>query len=289
MNISDTLRLFLLIITNAGGEGKTFVVLLLKAIFELLREQELSLDTDSGNKALSSVADDARFLDPLAEPAQSKLKIKNQLSPEKSLLIDAGANMQSVSRQFEDMCRDVGEELEEQGYLVQALWMVSTNKLAAAGSVTRAAKRINPPFATCFVFNDRDGSGLIPEEIKPDITVGHLHPGLVSIVNQRGGFAAVIKDGKPDYRHSVDMIAKFVWDFANQDGMRKIFGNNRIEQLKLQLDRQTLNISPFTLKTSRNDKSMEHLAKKAHLMRKIDPYFDDIDAMIEVLKRYKTN
>lgn len=287
MAISNALRLFLLIITDAGGEGKTFITLLFLALFELLGEDELTLDTDPGNRAASSIGGRVKFIDPLADPDESRRRIKEKLGPNTSLLIDAGANMQAASRQFEDMCRDLGHDLRDDFYDVRALRIVSTNKLAAAESAIRAAKRMDPPFPPVFVFNDRDGSGVIPDGITPEIKVGHLQPGLVSLVNEAGGFARVIIDGVPGFQHSADMIASYVWRFADQPKVRSLFGDSRIDRLRSMLDRETQNVFPFNLKQPREDAWIEHFARKAEILRYIDPFLDDPEAIIAALQRYK--
>lgn len=100
------LRLFLLIITNVGGEGKTHLTLLLRALFDLLGEVELTLDADPGNKAASSTGSPSiKFLDPFFDAEEAIAKVKGVMTSSTSLLIDAGANMQAASRQFEDTCR----------------------------------------------------------------------------------------------------------------------------------------------------------------------------------------
>jgi CobQ/CobB/MinD/ParA nucleotide binding domain len=287
MTTNQALRLFLLIITDAGGEGKTFVTLMLQTIFDLLNEQVLTLDTDPGNRAASSTGGSAKFLDPFGEPEETSRRIKDKLGANMSLLIDAGANMQAASRQFEDMCRDVGNDLKDDNYIVHALWIVSTNKLAAAGSAIRAARRIDPPFRPLFVFNDRDGSGAIPKEIKPDIVVEHLTPGLVALVNQEGGFTPVVTNGILGYQHSADMIAAFLWRFADQPALRTLLGDDRINQLQPMLDRQVLGISPYMPKTPLQDGKIEQLSRKANSLRRIGAFLEDdeaISAAVEFLK-----
>jgi hypothetical protein len=287
MTYATLLRLFLLIITNAGGEGKTFVTMLLRAIFDLLGEDDLSLDTDPGNKALSSTGGGAKYLDPFAEPEDSIRRVQDKLGSKTSLLIDAGANMQATSRQFEEMCRDLGNELRDQEYTVSGLWVISTNKLGSAGSSARAAKRIDPPFSPAFVFNDRDGSGAVPDGIKPDIKVEHLQPGLIALVNDGGGFASVVKEGIPGHQHSANLIADYLWRFADQPGIRVLFGNDRIDSLMPTLKRDMLNLKPYDLKRPTNDAAMEILAKRAKLLRFMDPYLDDVDELIQALQQFK--
>ena len=265
--ITNRLRLFLLAITNAGGEGKTFLILLLLALFELLDEPVLGIDTDVGNKAASSMRHkQMKFVDPFAEAEESTKKIKKAIDDERSLAIDAGANMQAASREFENMCRDLGHDLKEDDYTVRALWVVSTNKLAAAESAIKAAKRIDPPFHPLFVFNDRDGSGAVPEGVTPDLCIRYLPPALVALVNKHGGFAYVVTQGIPDYQHSADMVARYLWNFADQPMVRTLFGEHRIEKLRLQLFRQILDVRPFTLWTPDDDATMESLARKAETL-----------------------
>lgn len=285
---NQRLRLFLLAITNAGGEGKTFLILLLLALFELLDEPVLGIDTDVGNKAVSSMRyKQVKSVDPFENAAESKEKITKAMDEGMSLAMDAGANMQAASREFENMCRDLGIDLDEDGYAVRALWVVSTNKLAAAESATKAAKRIDPPFQPLFVFNDRDGSGAVPEGLTPDMGIPYLPPALVALVNKHGGFAQVVRQGIQGYQHSADMVARYLWNFADQPMVRTLLEEHRVEKLRPQLNREILDVSPFTLWTPDDDETMENLAREAKTLRALMPHLADIDRCIEILHRLK--
>jgi hypothetical protein len=284
MTNMQALRLCLLVGTNAGGEGKTWFSMLISALFALSDEDVALIDADMCNRAACHIG--GIPLDPFGDPEKVVPRLIEDIGGRKSMIVDSGANILAASKEYEDTLRDVGIALADSDYIVSACWLVSTNKIGAAGSVVKLAKRMANPFGPIFVFNDRDGSGSIPEGINPDIKVEHLQPGLVALVNARGGFASLIKTGIPGHQHSADLIAAYLWRFADQPGIRVLFGNDWIDSLMPTLKRNVLNLSPYSLKKPTDDAAMEILARRAKVLRFIDPYLDDINELIKALQRF---
>lgn len=106
------------------------------------------------------------------------------------------------------------------------------------------------------------------------------------MVNARGGFASLVKTGIPGHQQSADLIAAYLWRFADQPGIRVLFGNDRIDSLMPTLKRKVLNLSPYDLKRPTDDAAMEILARRAKVLRFIDPYLDDINELIKALQRF---
>jgi len=52
----DLLKIFIVILINAGGEGKTTVARLIRALFQLSDRDHLGLDADHGNYALKTIS-----------------------------------------------------------------------------------------------------------------------------------------------------------------------------------------------------------------------------------------
>lgn len=170
MTNMQALRLSLLVGTNAGGEGKTWFSMLISALFDLLDEDVALIDADMGNRAACHIG--GIPLDPFGDPEKVVPRLIEDIGGQKkSMIVDSGANILAASKEYEDTLRDVGIALADSDYIVSACWLVSTNKIGAAGSVVKLAKRMANPFGPIFVFNDRDGSGSIPEGINPDIKV----------------------------------------------------------------------------------------------------------------------
>lgn len=287
MSYTERLRLFLLVITNSGGEGKTWVTMLLLTVLKLLDHDVLTIDGDPGNRAASVADIGAKAMDVFEEPEKLSHRISKSLDGTKSLLIDAGANILAVSVGFGDAMRDVGFKLQDEGYRVNGLWIVSTNKIGAAQSAGLAARRFGQPFAPLWLFNDRDGSGAVPEGMQPDITVAHLEPGYVSLVNEAGGFEPIVRVGIPGYQISADVIAQYVWQFVDQPGMRALLGAAAVDGLRPMLERVTLNVRPLRVAQKANDDEMVQKAAHAEVLRAVMPCQSNIDAIIRALEELK--
>ncbi len=90
ISINQKLLLFcLFVLTNSGGEGKTWLSMMLEAIFNLLNEDCVLIDADPGNRAASHLG--AIPLDPFGASQKFVDRIVADLAGRKSLLIDAGA------------------------------------------------------------------------------------------------------------------------------------------------------------------------------------------------------
>ncbi|MXO76176.1 hypothetical protein GRI40_13235 [Altererythrobacter aerius] len=288
MTDATALRLFLLVITNAGGEGKTWITMLLLTIFRLLDQDILTLDGDPGNRASSAADIGAKAMDVFEDPQKLTDRISNSLAGTKSLLVDAGANILAASVSFGDTMRDVGFKLEDDGYRVKGLWVVSTNKIGAAESATAAARRFGQPFEPLWLFNDRDGSGMVPAGLEPDITVAHLAPGYVVLVNEAGGFEPIVREGIPGYQMSADIIAKYVWRFADQHGVRALFGDVAIDSLRSILDRDVMDLHPVQFTSKKSDDEIIEWSAHLEILRIVTAYRGDIDAMIRALTNIKS-
>lgn len=88
------LYLFLLILTNAGGEGKTTLAYLIRAVFELAGLDDYGLDADQGNWALKNKLGEAVDTDVLTwdkgPEVADRIVAKAAGRP---VSMDSGANM----------------------------------------------------------------------------------------------------------------------------------------------------------------------------------------------------
>ena len=172
--------LFVLIITNAGGEGKTTLTLLLRAILDLAGIDSLGIDADQGNWALKnrSGGDIATDLLAWAPRSGAAEKIVSKASG-KSILMDTGANMMAAGQPIGELVIDLQKRFADQGYRTAAFIPLSPNKSGAAEGVNILSDRISD-FEKFIVFNHRDQSGNFGSG-RSDvaaITVSHLQPGL---------------------------------------------------------------------------------------------------------------
>lgn len=175
--------------------------------------------------------------------------------------------------------------LFDRGYRVQALWIVSGNKIKAASTAQKAAKRMSNPFVPVHVFNDRDGSNARPAGFPVDVVLENLHPGLMVLVYTYG-LSNIIQNGIPEHDHSANLIRAYIWRFVSQLGVRTIFGEELIERLRAALEVETLNISPYQLTRANDDRAMLKLAKKAEFHRVVMHHYDNPAAAIEAISKY---
>ena len=274
-------------LTNAGGEGKTWTSMVVHSLFELLGEPIVVADADQGNRAARVIFRNVYLIDITEDPETSTPKLMAQVTGAKSLLIDSGANALASSVNFNNVLADSAEKLREEGYKTYGLCVLSANKPGAAKALERNAKRFSPFYEILWVFNDRDGSDFLPEGFVADITVPHLHPGFVTLVNAAGGFTSVVRDGIEGHQLSSDYIAAYLWRFANQGGVRKLFGDAQIDSLRPVLDRPFKRVDPLRIARPQSDEEYLNRAWEAEIMRAIWPCLGDVDAMIEALVVFK--
>lgn len=279
---NDILRLCVVTLSHAGGEGKTWLAMLFRVILNLLDQPTELVCADPGNRAAAHLG--AARMDVFDDPDENVERLKARVGSSASLLIDSGTNVLAASKEFEDSLRDIGIVLSADGYATLGAWVVSTNKIGSVGSAERGMLRMANPFSPLRIFNNRDGSGAMPPNYTPDIIIEHLPPGLVRLVNDAEGFESIITDGIEGYTLSAALICAYVWRFANQDGVRKIFGDDRINSLRTLLNRPTVNVSPFINTNPLKDDCLLELAARAELYRAIAPCGSNIGKAINALE-----
>ena len=153
-----------------GGDGKTWQGQLTRCLFELLGEPLALFDADQGNRALSLSADDVVVINIMDKPEENLAKVREAIDEGVAIILDAGANALADSLVFVNFLLDLALELRRHSYAVKGLYVVSTNKVGAAEVLLPVAKRFELHYDPIWVFNDRDGSGAIPEGFKPDFS-----------------------------------------------------------------------------------------------------------------------
>lgn len=303
-------RIALSSLAMGGGDGKTWTGQLMRTLCVLLGIPLTVLDADQGNRAFSLTAPNVVAIDIMAKPEVNLAKVRAAIGEGRSIILDAGANALADSVDFINFLMDFAAALGREGYEPKGLYVVSTNKVGAAEVLKPVAERFNLHYKPVWVFNDRDGSGEMPEGYEPDITIPNLDPGFVRMVNE-DGFAPLIRDGKPGYQFSCDHIAAYLWKFADQPGVRKIFGNEEIDSLGTILNRKLLPVDPFKIMKPLKDVAFRSKAAKAKVVRVLMPHLDgvddqinearaevlhvlmphlhDVDASIEALQAYKSS
>ena len=274
-------------LAQGGGDGKTWTSQLMITICKLLDIELLVLDADQGNRALSLLEPNAQAIDIMEEPKVLLGDVLQSLPNGEAVVLDLGANTFADSVNFLNFLFQLGFELQDRGYSVHALWIVSTNKVGAAEGLKPIARQYESAYSPVWVFNDRDASGNMPEGFQPAIVVRNLHPGFVSLVNEGGGFLPLIRDGKPGYQLSCNHVAAYVWRFANQSGIRNIFGDEAIDSLEPILNRNVPSLDPFRIEAPMDDDELIAKATRAEVGRVVMPLLHDVDALISALIEFK--
>lgn len=84
MSLPKKLKLFLICITNAGGEGKTWLTMVLYALFQLIQEQVVLADADPGNRASKTMFPTATKIDVFDDAEATEAAVLSELGNDQS-------------------------------------------------------------------------------------------------------------------------------------------------------------------------------------------------------------
>ena len=216
-------------VSNAGGEGKTTIAIVVEAALDLLGRPVQLVDIDQGMGSLAFQRRDARSLDwswseDKAETVFNRLRTGNAV-------FDFGANTLASGAPVVRLYGKVNEALAEIGFRRVALVPISTNKPGAVG----AAKDIIRAFShmECHaVLVNRDGSGRYDEDTSAlsALEMPHLEPVLQQFRSnlQKKGFSLVeaLRSPPPGWVHATDYLGMWLRAFATQPTMIDILGGD---------------------------------------------------------------
>jgi len=217
--------LFLTILTNAGGEGKTTLTLLVRAILDLAGIDSLAIDADQGNWALKNRSGDDIATDVLAwsprHGAAAKIVSK---AARKFAMMDTGANMMAAGQPIGELVFELQKRFAEDGYRTAALIPVSPNKSGAAEGANFLSDRLDN-FEKFMVLNHRDKSGNfgnVRDDV-PAISVDHLQSGLQAYLDQHDWrIAEVLTDPATRSTRASAHIGEWVRAFASDPNVRDL-------------------------------------------------------------------
>jgi len=147
--------LFIIIVSNAGGQGKTTLGRIIKALLAMAGHQVQIIDGDAGNAAASVVDASAKGLGWGAQTILSPTIV--EACTGKHVILDLGANAMASAREIVDMVPALTAAFEAAGYESLAIFPLSSNKAGAAGSIKNLAQLL-PAQNKLLVLNDADGS-----------------------------------------------------------------------------------------------------------------------------------
>lgn len=218
-------RLFIIIVSNAGGQGKTTLARLFKALLEMGGRPVQILDGDAGNAAISVV-------DPTAARigwgVQSTVNAEIvQAFKDRDVILDLGANTMASAREIVDMLPELIAAFEAAGHKTLAVFPITPNKAGAAGALERLTQ-LFPAQNKLVVMNNADGSGNFdPLDLPlPIARLGYLEPGFIASVDAlaSGSFSEAVKSPADDRQIAAQHLARWMKGLAKDLPFQDVFG-----------------------------------------------------------------
>lgn len=209
--------------SNAGGEGKTLLTLVLIALCCLQEEDVRVLDADIGNWSIRQQVAKGKVLgwgvqtikaDDIADDAEGA-----------HMVLDLGANALASATEMTAMVPALQSAFAERGYVTIAFIPVSTNKVGAVGAAIKLADNMKG-FTKIFVKVNRDGSDAYDAELskQQSIELGHLPTGFQQYFRgPGGGLVNAILDPPDGFLEASRHLAQWLRKFAAQEQIRAIF------------------------------------------------------------------
>ena len=218
-------RLLIIIVSNAGGQGKTTLARLLKALLEMSGHPVQILDGDAGNAAISMIDPNAARL---GWGVQSTVNAEIvEAFRDRNVILDLGANTMASAREIVDMLPQLIADFEAAGHKTLAVFPVTPNKAGAAGALERLTQ-LFPAQNKLLVLNNVDGSGNFePLDLPlPIARLGQLAPGFMGYVDTLPGksFSEAVISPADDRQIAGQHIARWMQGFAKDLPFQDVFG-----------------------------------------------------------------
>ena len=217
--------IFLIVITNAGGQGKTLLARLCKSLWLMAGRDVQLLCSDPGSAM-------ARMLDEHAK--RVGWGVDNSFAPSivsacegQHVVLDCGANLMASHREIVDFVPELARRFDAAGYRTVVLMPFTPNKPGAVGLLEELAPKL-PPMETIVVRNNMNASGQFEQTNGglPIIGLGHLMPGMVSYLDETApaSFFDVVQTPAPGHGLVGRYIGEWMWAFARQASVHGLFG-----------------------------------------------------------------
>lgn len=261
---------FVVIVTNAGGEGKTLLARLMKALWVLLGRTVEILDGDPGNFTARITELGVKVLGWGVGAYRARDIVAATRGH--NVILDMGANGLASMSEIVDLLPALQKEYAAAGYRTVALLPVSTNKAGAVEAITELAGKIDD-FEKLYVTVNRDGSNTFEKglEGREVVHVEHLAPGFQNYLNGPGkSLVQSVTEPPSGFKVAAAFVADWMRKFAVQSGVQKIVG----DVLPI-LDRHAPDAPPsirFTVPTlaQATDEALDRNAYKSRIMDAID-------------------
>ena len=237
MTITNAIqRLLILILTDAGGEGKTTIALLIRALLKLMGEPVGFIDADVGNYSgaiqLQKGGGDInlKVLNwQVSQGAAAKILKDHEGT---HMIFDTGANTSASAQEITNFLPVMRAQAAAAGYRTVAILPVSPNKPGAVGALNALAANY-PDWEHLFVRVNRDASALFEEGLNADRTVDlrHLQTGYQAYVRKAGDLLAAVRSPPQGFAHAADHVANWMASFANQSLIVDVLGQGPLNAL----------------------------------------------------------
>ncbi|TIX50498.1 hypothetical protein [Alteraurantiacibacter aquimixticola] len=270
MNAAQKLY-FILIVSNAGGEGKTLIAEVIKALFQLSGERVSLLDADAGNGA-------ARVSDSSARSVGwgvGAITAPNILDAcrEQNVILDLGANSLASQREIVELIPALRDGFVSAGYNALALLPITPLKLGAADAILNLAAKIDG-FEKVFIRNDRNNTRQFDERFYRTnaAQLGYLQPGFIAYLRGRdSSMSEAVLAPSQNYRLAAHCIAAWMRDFAEEPALKGMFEPALTRLKSLPPPPSPLAYSINSL-TSATDDALESNVTKTRILASIDEH-----------------
>lgn len=220
-----TTLLFIVIVSNAGGEGKTLLAQLIQALLQLAGEPVIMLDGDAGNQAAKVADANAKVVG----WGVDAIKARDILAATSHahVILDLGANSLASAREIVELLPALRDAYADAGYRTVAFLPVSTNKLGAIEAIKTLAPKIEG-FEKLFVKVNRDGSRAFGGTLEGSdvVEVGHLRPGFQAYIRQPGQtMATAVSHPAAGFGLAAVQVAEWMREFAVQLPVLDLLGS----------------------------------------------------------------
>jgi hypothetical protein len=235
-----------LVITNAGGVGKSTWAETLAAFGRLGGLDVVVADIDPGNRGFLNRSGDGSALsldwalrsdyDPTA-PADPSQWYEDHLAGRQLAILDTGANMLAAASPINQFIGGLILVARKKGARVIVYGVTSPNKAGSDELVELMYQRFHRDTDVVIVQNDRDGSNSFAPSLSsigaPIVSLPFIEPGLQEVrLRRKIPLEDVLIRPEPGYERATAMLAKRLLQAARQDSVVDVVGRGAIAALE---------------------------------------------------------
>lgn len=228
-----------LIMTNAGGEGKSTWAETLAAFGRLAGLDVVVADVDAGNRGYLNRNGDGSALSldwsPKADgdagaPADPAAWFDRHLAGCKLAILDTGANMLAAANPISSFIGGLIQVAKARGTRIIVYGVTSPHKPGSDELVEAMYQRFHRAAEVVVVQNDRDGSNVFAASLgligTPIVSLPYLDPGLLALrLRRRIPLDEILARPDPGYERATALIAQRLLAAAKQDAVIDVVGN----------------------------------------------------------------